>query len=324
MNSLNSLLSLNAAWAVNSLHLLLALLLAPLLPGIINRVKAKVAGRRGKPLLQLYYDLAKLMNKGEVISTSTCGVFSAGPSVALATILCALAFIPFANHDAGLSFQGDFILVAYLLGMGRFAMVLAALDTASPFEGMGASREAAFSALAEPVIFLCFLSLAGSGATQGAAGKLSLSSMFGGAPAWAWEVGRPELLLIPLVLFVLLLVENCRIPADDPNTHLELTMIHEVIILDHSGPNLAFILYGAALKLWFFAALLAGILLPALAAPLWMQVALSVGIILGVTVLVGVVESVMARLRMNLVPSLLGGAGALAALTLILSLMRHA
>ncbi|MEG2172656.1 MAG: NADH-quinone oxidoreductase subunit H [Desulfovibrionaceae bacterium] len=315
---------MSTLWNVNALHLLLALTLSPLLLGIVNRVKAKFAGRQGKPLLQLYSDLAKLLRKGEVISTSTCGVFSAGPSVTLATIICALALLPFANHDAILSFQGDFILVAYLLGMGRFALMLAALDTASPFEGMGASREATFSALAEPVIFLCFLSLAGSGASQSTAGTLSLSSMFGGAPLWAWEMGRPELLLIPLVLFVLLLVENCRIPADDPNTHLELTMIHEVIILDHSGPNLAFILYGAALKLWFFAALLAGILLPVLSAPLWLQIILSVGIIFTVTILVGIVESIMARVRMTRIPALLGGAGALAALTLILSLMRQA
>lgn len=315
---------MNSLWSVNALHLLLALGLSPLLLGIINRVKAIVSGRTGKPLLQLYYDLAKLLRKGEVISTSTCGVFSAGPSVMLASIVCAVVLVPFANHDALLAFQGDFILVAYLLGMGRFALVLAALDTASPFEGMGASREAAFSALAEPVIFLCFLSLAGSGATQGVAGSLSLSSMFGGAPLWAWQVGRPELLLIPLVLFVLLLVENCRIPADDPNTHLELTMIHEVIILDHSGPNLAFILYGAALKLWFFAALLAGLLLPALTAPLWVQIALNMTLILAITIAVGIVESVMARLRMVHIPALLGGAGALATLTLILSLMRQA
>lgn len=315
---------MNTLLGVNAIHMLLALALSPLLLGIINRIKATFAGRRGKPLLQLYSDLAKLLRKGEVISTSTTGIFSAGPSVTLATIVCALALVPFANHDALLAFQGDFILVAYLLGMGRFALILAALDTASPFEGMGASREAAFSALAEPVIFLCFLALAGSGATQGAAGTLSLSSMFGGAPLWAWEVGRPELLLIPLVLFVLLLVENCRIPADDPNTHLELTMIHEVIILDHSGPNLAFILYGAALKLWFFAALLAGILLPALSAPVWLQIVLSVAIIFAVTILVGIVESVMARVRMARIPALLGGAGALAALTLILSLMRQA
>lgn len=312
-------------WTVNAIHILLALVLAPLLPGIINRVKAMVAGRKGKPIWQLYCDLAKLWRKGEVISTSSCGVFSAGPSVMLASMLCALALLPFANHDAVLAFQGDFILAAYLLGMGRFALMLAALDTGSPFEGMGASREATFSALAEPVIFLCFLALAGSGATQGTAGALSLSSMFGGAPLWAWEAGRPELLLIPLVLFVLLLVENCRIPADDPNTHLELTMIHEVIILDHSGPNLAFILYGAALKLWFFAALLTGILLPALPAsvPPEGQMALSLVLIIAVTIAVGIVESVMARLRMTRIPLLLGAAGALAALTLILSLMRQ-
>ena len=308
-----------------ALHMLLALTLAPLLPGIINRVKARFAGRQGKPVLQLYYDLAKLVRKSEVLSTSSTWVFQTAPAVALSASLLALPLLPFAGTPSLLAFQGDFILAAYLLGMGRFALNLAALDTASPFEGMGASREAAFAALAEPAIFLCFLALAHTSLLPSATPTLSLSSMFTGAPLASWSQGKPELLLIPVVLFLLLLVENCRIPVDDPNTHLELTMIHEVIILDHSGPSLACILYGSALKLWFFAALLAGVLVPALPGGFWidwLHVALSLLTIFVVAVLVGVVESVMARLRMTRISPLLGGAGALAGLTLVLSLMR--
>ena len=132
----------------------LALLLAPLLPGIIARIKAKVAGRHGKPVLQLYFDIFKGLRKGEVISQVTTPVFTLGPVVGLATVLCALALLPLGGMASPLRFSGDFLLAAYLLGLGRFLTMLAALDTGSSFEGMGASREAAFSALSEPVLKL--------------------------------------------------------------------------------------------------------------------------------------------------------------------------
>lgn len=297
----------------------LALLLAPLLPGIIARVKAKVAGRHGKPVLQLYFDIVKGLRKGEVISHVTTPVFTLGPVVGLATVLCALALLPLGGMASPLRFSGDFLLAAYLLGLGRFLTMLAALDTGSSFEGMGASREAAFSALSEPVLFLCLLTLVGVGSALGMHDALSLSGMLGGRPAHEWLLGRAELLLVPVVFFVLL-VENSRIPVDDPTTHLELTMIHEVMILDHSGPSLSFIEYGAALKLWFFAALPAGILVPDL--PLWQQSLCWLACIFAVAVLVGIVESVMARLRMQKVPVLLGGAAVLSALALILTQVR--
>lgn len=310
-------------------HLALALALAPLLPGIINRVKAKVAGRHGKPLLQTYYDLAKLLGKGEVISRTTTWTFAAAPGVSLAAALCALALLPLGGVPSPLAFGGDFLLAAYLLGMGRFAVMLAALDTGSSFEGMGASREAAFSALGEPVLFLAFLTLTSLSLDLGRGvgdpgldvrAAFSLSSLFNGDMAAFRQAGRPELLLAPAVFFALLLAENCRIPVDDPTTHLELTMIHEVMVLDHSGPNLAMIVYGAALKLWFFAALVAGLLVPPL--PFWEHAALSLLAILGIGVAVGVVESAMARLRLTRVPHFLGVAAALAAVALILTQAR--
>jgi formate hydrogenlyase subunit 4 len=294
-------------------HLTLALLLAPLVPGIINRVKARMAGRSGKPLLQTYFDLAKLAGKGAVISTTTSWVFVAGPAVSLAAVACALLMLPGPGTTAPVRFAGDFMLMAYLLGLSRLALILAALDTGSSFEGMGASREAAFSAMAEPVIFLCFISLAVD--TSG----LSLSSMLGQGPTGPMT---PERFFVPAILFVLLLTENCRIPVDDPNTHLELTMIHEVMVLDHSGPDMAFIVYGASLKLWLFCALTALSMTPVKAlSPLaaWGVWLLA---LFAVAVAVGVVESCMARLRMERVPRLLGGAGALAALSLALTLWR--
>ena len=313
---------MKAELAVYLAQFALTLILAPLLPGIINRVKAKFAGRHGKPLLQTYYDIAKLLRKGEVISRTTTWTFAVAPSVALAGTLCALALLPLGGAASPLAFAGDFVLAAYLLGVGRFAIMLGALDTGSAFEGMGASREATFSALAEPVFFLALMVLTSLclGLGHGTDTAFSLSTMFGGQTAGAWLTGKGELLLLPVILFILLLVENCRIPVDDPNTHLELTMIHEVMVLDHSGPNMALILYGAALKLWFFAALVAGLITPAL--PLWQQMGLRVGIVLLLAVVVGVVESVMARLRMERVAYLLGAAAVMGMLTLILTQAR--
>ena len=313
---------MKAELAVYLAQFALTLILAPLLPGIINRVKAKFAGRHGKPVLQTYYDIAKLLRKGEVISRTTTWTFAVAPSVALAGTLCALALLPLGGAVSPLAFAGDFVLAAYLLGVGRFAIMLGALDTGSAFEGMGASREATFSALAEPVFFLALMVLTSLclGLGHGTDTAFSLSTMFGGQTAGAWLTGKGELLLLPVILFILLLVENCRIPVDDPNTHLELTMIHEVMVLDHSGPNMALILYGAALKLWFFAALIAGLITPAL--PLWQQMGLRVGIVLLLAVVVGIVESVMARLRMERVAYLLGAAAIMGMLTLILTQAR--
>ncbi len=313
---------MKAELAVYLAQFALTLILAPLLPGIINRVKAKFAGRHGKPLLQTYYDIAKLLRKGEVISRTTTWTFAVAPSVALAGTLCALALLPLGGAVSPLAFAGDFVLAAYLLGVGRFAIMLGALDTGSAFEGMGASREATFSALAEPVFFLALMVLTSLclGLGHGTDTAFSLSTMFGGQTAGAWLTGKGELLLLPVIFFILLLVENCRIPVDDPNTHLELTMIHEVMVLDHSGPNMALILYAAALKLWFFAALIAGLITPAL--PLWQQMGLRVGIVLLLAVVVGIVESVMARLRMERVAYLLGAAAIMGMLTLILTQAR--
>ena len=301
-------------------ELLLALLLAPLAVGIVNRVKAKFSGRHGKPLLQLYYDVFKLLRKGEVTGDGTTWVFSAGPVIALVSALLALALIPLGGTASPFAFQGDFILCAYLLGMGRFATILAALDTGSPFEGMGASREALFGALTEPVLFLVLLALITTAESLGVERELSLSTLFNGFAPQAWAGGRPELVMLIFVMGVLLLVENCRIPVDDPNTHLELTMIHEVMVLDHSGPNLAFVLYGSAVKLCLFSSLLTGLVIPVM--PVWAHTLCSLAGLFLAACAVGVIESVMARLRMHVVPALMGLAGSVAAFVLILTLVR--
>lgn len=291
---------------------LLALALSPLLLGVINRTKAWFAGRRGQPLLQAYYDLAKLLRKGAVYSRTTTWVFRAGPIVGLASVLVALALVPFGGAPAPVNFGGDLVLFAYLLGLMRFFTVIAALDTGSSFEGMGASREVQFAALAEPALFLGLAALARE------TDSLSLSAIFGGLDLRAWQAAGPALVLVAVALLVVFLAENARIPVDDPNTHLELTMIHEVMVLDHGGPDFAFILYGAALKLWVLGALIVGILVPVHTGYAWLDVAAAVGGMMALAVVVGVIESAMARLRLTRVPQLLVGAAALSAVALIL------
>jgi formate hydrogenlyase subunit 4 len=294
-------------------HVAVLLALPPLLLGIVNRTKAVFAGRRGPPLLQPYLDLAKLLRKGAVYSRTTSWVFRAGPVVGLAAIASAGLLVGMGGAPAAIAFPGDFVLFAYLLGLARFATALAALDTGSAFEGMGAAREVTFASLAEPALFLCLLVLAR------ATGTLSLSAMLGPALPEAWGHAAPALVLAAIALFVVALAENARIPVDDPNTHLELTMIHEVMVLDHGGPDLALILYGAALKLFLFGAILSRVVLGQGSGAVAEEALALAGVVL-FAVGVGVVESVMARLRMIRIPQLLVGASVLSAFALVLLL----
>jgi len=299
--------------ALAFIPLLLALVLSPLLFGVINRTKAFFAGRRGQPLLQTYFDLWKLLQKGAVYSRTTTWIFRAGPIIGLAVALTAAMLMPFGKLPAIIAFPMDFLLFAGLFGLMRFFTVTAALDTGSSFEGIGASREVFFSALAEPALLVALATLAQQTST------LSLSTMFGSISGARWLHSGPVLALVIITLMIVLLAENARIPVDDPNTHLELTMIHEVMVLDHSGPDFAFILYSAALKLWLFAALIVGMALPD-TGNVWLNLLSAIGGILVVAVMVGVIESVMARLRLVIVPQLLVGAGALAVVAFLLGL----
>ena len=296
------------------LQLGLLLLLPPLLLGVVNRVKALVAGRRGPPLLQAYFDIAKLLRKGAVYSRTTTWVFRAGPAVGLAAVATAGTLLPVAGEPAVAAFAGDFVLFAYLLALARFFTALAALDTGSSFEGMGAAREVSFASVAEPALFLVLVALAR------ATGTLSLSGMLGPALAPAWRLSAPALLLAAIALFVVTLAENARIPVDDPNTHLELTMIHEVMVLDHSGPDLAFILYGASMKLFLFGALFTRLVVGFRFEQLWLAEAAFVAGLLAFAALVGLTESVMARLRLTRVPQMLVGASVLSVFALVLLL----
>jgi formate hydrogenlyase subunit 4 len=209
------------------------LLLAPLLPGIINKVKAWVAGRRGPPVLQLYYDLARLWRKGVVLEHARLAGLHRRPGVAWVALAGAALLLPLGPAGAALSFRGDVLLLIYLLALARFCTAWAALETGSAFEGMGAAREVSYAVLAEAAIITAVLSLSVQ------TGSVALATML--APS-----AGAGAVLLAAGLFTVLLAENCRVPFDDPNTHLELTMIHEAMVLDHSGPPLAAILHGAS------------------------------------------------------------------------------
>jgi formate hydrogenlyase subunit 4 len=287
-------------------HGLALLLLPPLVPGLIARTKAWFAGRRGPPLLQPYHDLIRLLRKGAVYSHTTTGMFAAGPIVSLAALLAAGLLVPVASNRGPIGFVGDVVAFAALLALSRFVTMTAALDTGSSFEGMGASREATISTLAEPTLFLVLAVLclpAGSPSFEGAWNAVSWA-----APGLA----HAPLLAAAVALFAVILAENSRIPVDDPNTHLELTMIHEVMVLDHSGPDLALILYGASLKLFLFGSLLIHIVLPFPAGDPVRGLGILVAGQAVLALLIGVVESVMARLRLPRVPQFLIGAFAVA------------
>jgi formate hydrogenlyase subunit 4 len=298
------------------LSFVIATFAAPLFPGIILKVKAFFAGKKGPPLLIKYYTLAKLFKKGSVYSTSSSFVFKMGPTVSFTAALMTLLFFPLAGIKPVFFFQGDVIFLFYIMGVGRFFTILAALDTASPFEGMGAAREAFFSTLAEATVFMVLILFYRMN------GSLSFTDYFHGDKAITLMSPDGSLLLFVIVsMFMILLTENSRVPVDDPATHLELTMIHEVMILDHSGPDLAFIELGAFYKLFFYAAFITHLLIPAK-----LTGGLADGMVFIVTLAmvyvgIGVIESIMARFKMNLVPKYILTSFALVSFAAILTTM---
>ena len=271
------------------------IIFAPLLfIGIINRTKALCSGRKGPVILQPFFDVIKLFNKGQAISEVSTPIFKIAPTIYLASVLFAATLIPIGAKAPIESFNGDFILFAYILALGRFFSIIGAMDTGSSFEGMGASREASFSAFIEPAFFIIIASIIYL------TGYKSFRDIFILLPNFK-DINLIITALSVIAFFIIMLVEGCRVPIDDPNTHLELTMIHEVMILDNSGPDLAFILYGAALKIILIASIIINFILPA-TLPLIYFTALFFLLLIALAILVGITESFMARMRMTHIP----------------------
>ncbi len=276
-------------------HAVLALTLPIALVGVVNRTKSWWAGRKGPRLLQSAHDLRRLLGKRPVVSSVASPLFRVGPYVVLVCSLLAMSMVPLLGAFAPLQFSHDFVALAYTLGLARIALMVSAMDVGSSFEGMGAAREASFSTLAEPALFLLIGSV---GAATGMSSFADLMGHLHTTPHYLWMV-------LPLVvaLMILLQLEAARVPVDDPLTHLELTMIHEVMVLDHSGPDLAAMQYAAALKMTLYAGLIAALLNPfnPLTEPL-LATGVAVLLMLAVAVVVGCFESLMARLPMRAVP----------------------
>lgn len=295
------------------IHMSIYILMPPLLFGIINKTKAYLAGRKGAPLLQPYYDLIRLFKKKMVISGTTTWVFYAGPIVTFISVMVAGLLMPLGQSQAVISFTGDFILFAYLFGLARFFTTIAAMDTGSAFEGMGAAREMTFSAITEPGLFFAFLVFVKL------SGSMSLTVMLQrNLYGIINQNGFAPIVMVIIGLAIILLAENSRMPVDDPNTHLELTMIHEVMVLDHSGPLLGLIQYAANVKFFILSSFLCTIILPTFTSDGGLSwVGFLIGIIL-IAVGVGIVESIMARLRMSRVTVLLFSAFLLCGSALII------
>jgi len=285
-----------------AIQLLILFGLSPLLLGVIGKTKSLFAGRRGPPLAQAYRDIAKLLRKGFVLSETTSWVFVAGPVVSLVAVATGALLVPFGADSAPIAFAGDMILFAYLLALARFFTTAAALDTGSAFEGMGSAREATFACLSEPALFFAFLAL--SRMTS----SLSLSAMLGAGSLGLGAASLAPLVLVCLGIFIVVLAETCRIPVDDPATHLELTMIHEAMVLDHSGPLLGIVEYASAMKLLVLESLLVSLAAPIRTGAPWLDRCAFAAEVLALAAGIGVVESTTARLRMRRVPYLLTGA----------------
>ncbi len=281
--------------------------------GLLTRTKAKLSGKKGPGLLQPVRDILRLLRKGSVFSTDTSTVFRWAPAVYLGCIVTAVCMIPLGGRPGLIAFPGDLVFFSYTLALARAAMILNALDTGSGFEGMGANRESLFATFAEPAFFI----LAGSLALM--TGYDSFAGLFGQLALDSW----PNWLVIILAVYILVqlgMIENSRLPVDDPRTHLELTMIHEVMVLDNSGFDLGLIQIANQLKLVLFGSLIANLLLPVDAAT-WIQIPVFGGVILLYAVLIGVLESFRARYPMNKNPQFILTLTSLSMLVFILVLI---
>jgi formate hydrogenlyase subunit 4 len=237
--------------------ILLIILAAAFFPGIILRIKSLASGRKGPGILQPIKDLRVLLKKGSVFSETTSIIFQIAPVVSLASVIIAILLVPVVNQNAIVAFEGDFVFFAYILALGKFFMIISALDTGSAFEGMGANREALYSMLVEPAFFILMATFA----------------MFTGYTSFSdilthfHIVGNHYVLIFSIigayVMMQIAMIENSRLPIDDPKTHLELTMIHEVMILDNSGFDKALIHIGSYLKFAIYGTLISSFLVPA-------------------------------------------------------------
>lgn len=280
---------------------LAALIVLPfVLLGTVTRIKSLWSGRRGPPILQPAFDVLRLLRKSPVYSDTTTPLFRIAPYVLLVTAIGGAAVTPLLGGTPLASFRFDFVWFAYAWGFGRVSIMLAAIDTGSSFEGMGAAREATFSTVLEPALFLALGAL--SLLTHAQTLHEAVAPHLADGPAvviWGAAV---------VALMVVLQVETARMPIDDPTTHLELTMVHEVMVLDHSGPDLAAIQVGSAVKFLVGTSIIATLLNPWRGVDSPLAAAVNVALSVGIAVVVGTVESLIARFKLRAVPHYIAAA----------------
>lgn len=273
------------------INLIILLIVPFLMAGVIKKTKAFWGGRKGASVFQPLYDFIKLMKKDFVISKTTSTVFKIAPVVQIASVLFASMFVPLACGSALINVSAGLVIFAYTLSLGKFVSLISAMDTGSSFEGMGASREACFTTIVEPAFFMLIASI------MALSGNFTFDSLQN-ILASAGNYGVLIQIFAVVVLFIMILIEGSRVPVDDPATHLELTMIHEVMILDNSGSDLAFFTWANSIKMLLLSSLIAFIVIPQ-GLTEWMAVLAYLLIMFVISVIIGTVESAMARFRMS-------------------------
>ena len=273
------------------LNFIILLFVPFLMMGIIKKTKTFWAGKKGPSVFQPLYDFIRLMKKDFVISKTTSVVFRIAPIITFSTVLFAGLFVPLASGSALINIPAGLIVFAYTLALGKFASLISAMDTGSSFEGMGASREACFSTIVEPAFFMVIASIM---ALTGNYTFGALSNIISSAGSY----GVLIIIFSIVVLFIMMLTEASRVPVDDPATHLELTMIHEVMILDNSGSDLALFSWANSIKFLLLSSLIANMIIPSTIEG-WLAVLLYLLIMFIISIIIGTVESGMARIRMS-------------------------
>ncbi len=275
------------------LSILLILLSTILMPGVIAKTKAILSSRKGASILQPWFDIFRLLKKGSIFADGSTFIFQIAPIIGLSVLIGALLMLPISNVSGALiHFKGDFLLFIYLMGLGKFFLIISALDIGSGFEGMGANREALYGMLVEPAFFMIIATLVLL------TGQSSFQSIFG-----HFNLDIISSVLFAILAFYILLqfamVEGSRLPVDDPKTHLELTMIHEVMILDNSGFDLALIEIGNKLKMALFSTIIANIVLSLVNVPIYLSIIIYIIIAMVFAITVGLAESFKARLKLT-------------------------
>lgn len=277
--------------AIKILNILIVLFVPFLMLGVIKKTKAFWGGRYGASVFQPLYDFVKLMKKDFVISKTTSGVFRITPVIVIASVLFAALFVPLASSSAIINMEAGFIVFAYILSFSKFFSLISAMDTGSSFEGMGASREACFTTIVEPAFFMLLASI------MALSGNYTFDSL-GKIIENAGGYGVLICIFAVLVLFIMILTEGSRVPVDDPATHLELTMIHEVMILDNSASDLALISWANGIKMLLLSSLIAAIVIPQ-GLPAGLSVLAYLALMFVISVIIGTIESATARIRMS-------------------------